>query len=139
MKISIIYWTGTGNTQMMAETIVDTVEELGFNPIFEFVNDVDLLDVKESEWFFLGCPAMTGEDIEELEFRPFFESLKESLQDKNVVLFGSYDWGDGQWIETWSQEVEEAGGKVKELIKVQWNPEDEQLAMIKESVMNLFS
>lgn len=138
MNMSIVYWTGTGNTQIMAETIMDTLEELGYNPTFDFVGDADLKDSENSQWLFLGSPAMTGETIEELEFRPFYENIKESLQGKNIVLFGSYDWGGGEWIETWSDEIESLGGNVKTKIKVQWNPEDEQLLEISEEIKSLF-
>lgn len=138
MEMSIIYWSGTGNTQMMAETIMDTLEELGFNPNFDFVGDADLVSASNSEWLFLGSPAMTGEDVEEIEFRPFFEDLKESLPGKNVVLFGSYDWGGGEWIKSWAEEVESSGGRVKAQITVQWNPEEKQLEEIKETINNLF-
>ena len=139
MNISIVYWTGTGNTQMMAEAIVDSLEELGFDPKFDFVNDADLLDIEEADMIFFGSPARTGEDIEEMEFRPFFEDAKKYLKDKKVVLFGSYDWGGGQWIETWAEEVEAEGAKVISKIKVQWNPEDEQIEAIKKEVTELVS
>lgn len=138
MEMSIIYWSGTGNTQMMAETIMDSLEELGFNPNFDFVGDADLASASDSKWLFLGSPAMTGEDIEDVEFRPFFEDLKASLPGKNVVLFGSYDWGGGEWIKSWAEEVEASGGLVKAQITVQWNPEEEQLEEIKEAINNLF-
>lgn len=138
MKISVVYWTGTGNTQMMAEAITDKLEELGFNPSFDFVGDADLKSARESEWLFLGSPAMTGEDVEEMEFRPFYEDVQQYLENKNVVLFGSYDWGGGEWIETWADEIEAFKGNVKAKIKIQWNPESEQLDEIKELVENLF-
>ena len=124
---------------MMAEAIVDSLEELGFDPKFDFVNDADLLDIEEADMIFFGSPAMTGEDIEEMEFRPFFEDAKKYLKDKKVVLFGSYDWGGGQWIETWAEEVEADGAKVISKIKVQWNPEDEQIEAIKKEVTELVS
>lgn len=138
MKMSIVYWTGTGNTQIMAETIMDTLEDLGFDPQFDFVGDADLEESKNSEWIFLGSPAMTGEDIEEIEFRPFYEALKESMENKNVVLFGSFDWGGGEWIETWAEEVESLGGLVQAKIKTQWNPEEEQLNEIDKTIRSLF-
>lgn len=138
MEISIVYWTGTGNTQMIAEAITDKIEELGYNPVFDFVGDADVEIAKQSDWLFLGSPAMTGEDIEEMEFRPFFEDIKESLEGKNVVLFGSFDWGGGEWINSWADEVEAFGGIVKAKFTVQWNPEDEQLKEIKEEVEKFF-
>ncbi|CAM3610920.1 flavodoxin domain-containing protein [Erysipelothrix urinaevulpis] len=138
MKQAIVYWTGTGNTQMMAETIMDELESLGFDPSFDFVGDAEISDVEEADWVFLGSPAMTGEDIEELEFRPFFEDIKPLLANKKVVLFGSYDWGGGEWMNSWSKEVEDAEGEIMATLKVQWNPEEEQLNAIREQVRIFF-
>ena len=121
MKVSIVYWSGTGNTEAMAEAVAEGAKNAGA--------EVELLpvsaasgDVVGSDALLFGCPAMGSEELEESEFEPFFEELEESefepffssvegsLSGKKVGLFGSYDWGDGEWMRTWQQRVKAAGG-----------------------------
>ena len=108
-KIAIVYWSGTGNTEAMANEIA---EELKKNDV-----EIELLDpnsfTKDSidsfDGFAFGCPAMGSEELEETEFEPMFESLKGSLTGKRVALFGSYGWGDGEWMRSWEADCEASG------------------------------
>lgn len=111
MKVSIVYWSGTGNTEAMANAIMEGVESKGV--------EVELLQVSaanesvlNSDVLFLGCPAMGCEQLEDSEFEPFFDSIKSGLAGKKVGLFGSYDWGDGEWMRTFTDMVLESGAEL---------------------------
>ena len=138
MKTSaLVYWSGTGNTQMMAESMADVLETYDETLLFEYVTDADVTEVAQKDLIILGCPAMTGETIEEFEFRPFFESLKQYLQGKEVILFGSYDWGGGAWLESWSDEVTTSGGHVLKTFMIQWDPQDDQLESLQNELKEI--
>ena len=108
MKVAVIYWSATGNTQTMAEAIAEGVNEKGGQAELFYVSDFEG-DIKEYDKVALGCPAMGAEELEEYEFRPFFDAEKEKLKETNVVLFGSYDWGNGEWMDSWKEECIENG------------------------------
>lgn len=128
MKVSIVYWTGSGNTMMIADTLLNAVEDQGAEGGSYYVADINVDEIKDADVFCLGSPAMSGEDIEEYEFRPFYESLKPYLSGKKVLLFGSYDWGDGEWMDKWVEETKTAGAElVNDGLRYQWTPSDEQL------------
>ena len=111
MKVAVIYWSATGNTQTMAEAIAEGVNEKGGQAELFYVSDFEG-DIKEYDMVALGCPAMGAEELEEYEFRPFFDAEKEKLKETNVVLFGSYDWGDGTWMSDWVDRMKAAGATV---------------------------
>ncbi len=136
-KLALIYWSGTGNTEMMAESIADVLEQYDADLIYDFVSDAELEAVSEADRIFLGCPAMTAESIEEFEFRPFFEDLKPHLEGKECILFGSYDWGGGQWLLDWQDEVEAYGAKVIATYKIQWDPDENELEELQENVREI--
>lgn len=136
--MALVYWSGTGNTQMMAESIADVLETYDDTLLFEYVTDADVEAVSNRDVIFLGCPAMTGETVEEFEFRPFFDALKPHLEGKEVVLFGSYDWGGGEWLQSWQAEIEEAKGIFLKSFKIQWDPQDDQLETLQNDVRELF-
>ena len=111
MKVSIVYWSGTGNTEAMANAVAEGAKGTGA--------EVELLpvsaaseDVLASDALILGCPAMGAEQLEESEFEPFFSAIEGKLAGKKVGLFGSYDWGDGEWMRTWQERVVIAGGNM---------------------------
>ena len=108
MKINIIYWSGTGNTQMMAEAIAQGAEEAGAEVAVIPVSEADPSKI-DADVVILGCPAMGAENLEESEFQPFYDSVRDKLAGKKLALFGSYDWGDGEWMRTWQADAEEAG------------------------------
>lgn len=106
MKAAVIYWSGTGNTQMMAEAVAE-----GSGAELYAVSDFTG-DVKDYDVVAFGCPAMGDEELEDTEFEPFFESIEGDLNGKTVALFGSYDWGDGEWMRKWAERVQEDGATV---------------------------
>lgn len=139
MKINIVYYTGSGNTQMIADSIFEAVEDLGIEGSNEFVSNVTANAVIDADILFLGSPAMNDENVEEYEFRPFFDDLLPMLEGKRVVLFGSYDWGEGVWIENWEREIIDAGGIVERKFAYQWEPTEEQLKEAYEETKTLLT
>ena len=131
MKVSIVYWSGTGNTEAMANAVAEGAKGAGA--------EVELLPVSEasedvlaSDALILGCPAMGAEQLEESEFEPFFSAIEGKLAGKKVGLFGSYDWGDGEWMRTWQERVVIAGGNmITDGIIANNAPDDEALAACK--------
>ena len=111
-RIAVIYWSGTGNTQMMAEAVAQGAKDAGGEVTLLSVSDTDAAAAASYDALALGCPAMGGEVLEESEFEPFFSELEGKLSGKKVALFGSYDWGDGQWMRDWAQRADSAGANV---------------------------
>ena len=131
MKVSIVYWSGTGNTEAMAEAALEGAKNAGAEVQLLPVAAADE-SVLQSDILLLGCPAMGNEELEESEFEPFFSSIEGKLAGKKVGLFGSYDWGDGEWMRTWQQRVVAAGGVMIEDGLICNNaPDDDALAACK--------
>lgn len=133
MKNAVIYWSGTGNTEMMAKAVAEgagaelfTVSDFGGN-----IADYDRIA--------FGCPAMGAEVLEEDEFEPFFTSVESSLSGKRIGLFGSYGWGDGEWMRSWEERVKEKGADLfgGEGFIVNDTPSDDDLEKCKEFGANL--
>ncbi len=101
MKVAVIYWSGTGNTETMAKSVLEGATAAGAEaklfPCYEF----DVAEADEFDAFALGCPAMGSEELENSEFAPLYNRLKEKLAGKKVALFGSYGWGGGEWMKSW--------------------------------------
>ena len=114
MNVSIIYWSGTGNTQKMAEMIEVGAKEAGHSVSLIEVGSASTEDVVNADVVALGCPSMGAEVLEECAFQPYYDLVSNQLGDKAVALFGSYDWGDGEWIRNWQEDVENKGGIVKD-------------------------
>ena len=104
--IAVIYWSGTGNTEAMAKAVL---KGAGVGAELFSVSDFDESKVDSFDAFALGCPAMGSEALEDGVFEPFFENVKASLAGKKVALFGSYGWGDGEWMRSWEASCSEAG------------------------------
>ena len=134
MKVAVIYWSATGNTQTMAEAIAEGVNEKGGQAELFYVSDFEV-DITEYDMVALGCPAMGAEELEEYEFRPFFDAEKEKLKETNVVLFGSYDWGNGEWMDSWKEECIENGINVTKTYIANNTPEQEQIEELKQLII----
>lgn len=111
-KVNIIYWSGTGNTEKMANAIADGAKNEGAEVRIIPVSEASIDDVKEVENIAFGCPAMGNEELEEAEMRPFMDMANEVISGKNVVIFGSYEWADGEWMKSWQEEIEDTGAKL---------------------------
>ncbi|ULQ59543.1 flavodoxin [Brucepastera parasyntrophica] len=108
-KTAIIYWSGTGNTESMARFIETSLKEKGGEALLFEVSSAGSLDLNEYGKLLFGCPSMGDEVLEESEFEPYFASVESSLAGKKVGLFGSYGWGDGQWMRDWTDRVKKDG------------------------------
>ena len=107
-KIAVIYWSMSGNTEAMANAIAEGAQGAGAEVDVKQVSDITVDQALEYDKLALGCPAMGAEVLEESEFEPFFTELESRLGGKKVALFGSYGWGDGQWMRDWQERVEGA-------------------------------
>ncbi|MBU5428032.1 flavodoxin [Tissierella pigra] len=126
-KVSIIYWSGTGNTEEMANLISNGAKENGSEVKSIPVGSAKVEDVVDADVLLLGSPSMGSEVIEESEMEPFVESIKDNVKDKVVGLFGSYDWGDGEWMRNWVERMNSYGAKVfEEGCIVNLSPEGEE-------------
>ena len=106
-KIAVIYWSGTGNTQAMAAAVAEGAKGKGAEA--DLLNCADVSDVSGYDAAALGCPAMGAEELEDSEFLPMLESIEPVLAGKKVALFGSYGWGDGEWMRSWEARCAEKG------------------------------
>lgn len=129
MSISVVYWSGTGNTQAMAEAVAEGIKATGQEAELLEVGKADAKTVAEEAAFALGCPAMGAEVLEESEMEPFVEELESYVSGKKILLFGSYGWGDGEWMRTW-EETCKADGAVLACDSVLANeaPDDDAVA-----------
>ena len=123
MKTAVIYWSGSGNTEAMAKAVAE-----GAGAELFIVSDFSG-DVAEYDRLAFGCPAMGAENLEESEFEPFFAENEDKLSGKKVALFGSYGWGDGEWMRTWESDCAAAGITLcAESVICQDEPDDAALA-----------
>ncbi|AOR22814.1 flavodoxin [Clostridium taeniosporum] len=124
--MKIIYWSGTGNTESMANLIAKGIEESGAKTELINISSANVDSLKDENIVVLGCPSMGDEELEGGEFLPFIESVQEDLKNKKVALFGSYGWGDGQWMRSWEEEMTSSGINVAlEPLTVNYAPEGE--------------
>lgn len=108
----MIYWSGTGNTASMAEAVAAGIDASAGKAVVLEVREASAAMLKDAKAFALGCPAMGDEVLEEGEMEPFVAELEAFATGKTIGLFGSYDWGDGQWMRDWVARMEAAGATV---------------------------
>ncbi len=133
-KTAIIYWSGTGNTEAMAAAVLDGAKEVNSETRLFGVSEITADEAAKYDTLILGCPAMGSEVLEESEFEPFFTELEPQLSEKNIALFGSYGWGDGEWMRNWAERVKAAGAKLveNEGIIANETPDDDILSICTE-------
>ena len=112
MSIAVVYWSGTGNTQAMAEAVARGITKAGAEAELLFVDQADPAKTAVGSTFALGCPSMGAEELEGLEMEPFVQVLEGLISGKKVFLFGSYGWGDGEWMRTWEERMKAAGAEL---------------------------
>ena len=112
MKTAVVYWSGTGNTEIMANKVAEGAKAGGAEvEVFEAEGfSADKMDEFDAVAF--GCPSMGCEELEDTIFEPMFASCESKLQGKKIALFGSYGWGDGQWMRDWADRMTAAGATV---------------------------
>ena len=108
-KIAIVFWSGTGNTAQMAQAISEGASVAGAETKLINASEFGPSDMDEYDSIALGCPAMGAEVLEETEFQPMFDSIESSLSGRKIALFGSYGWGDGEWMRQWEDQVRADG------------------------------
>ncbi len=128
-KIAVVYWSGTGNTQRMAEAAAEGAKNAGADvSVFDAV-DFSGDKVAEFDGIAFGCPAMGSEQLEDSEFEPMFLGCEPLLKNKKIALFGSYGWGDGEWMRDWERSCKEAGADlVCDSVICNERPDDAALA-----------
>lgn len=102
-KIAVIFWTSTGNTEVMADAVMESLKGADIEGIKIPASQFDINTVSDYDAFAFGCPAMGDEQLDEYEFEPMFNSVLPLIAGKPVVLFGSYGWGDGEWMRKWEE------------------------------------
>jgi flavodoxin short chain len=128
-KIAVVYWSGTGNTQQMAEAVAGGAKKAGAEADLMFVSDftADMMDNFDAVAF--GCPSMGSEELEDSEFQPVFDTCEAKLSGKKIALFGSYGWGDGEWMRTWADTCKNDGAVLAaEPVVCNDAPDDDALA-----------
>lgn len=127
-KVTVVFWSGTGNTEAMADLVAQGVKEAGGDASLIQISDFDESQIDDFDAFAFGCPAMGDEELEDTEFLPVYDIVEPLLGDKKVVLFGSYDWNDGEWMELWEQRAQDAGVNVVDSLIAKDYPDDEASA-----------
>lgn len=108
-KTAVIYWSGTGNTEAMAQAVLAGMQEAGADAALYTTAEVTPALFDDLTGVAFGCPAMGAEVLEEMDFQPMWDEAKGFLGGKNVALFGSYGWGDGEWMRSWEDDCRAAG------------------------------
>ena len=127
--IAVVYWSGTGNTEQMANAVAEGAKEAGAEVSTLTADQFSAAKVAEFDAIAFGCPAMGAETLEEDEFEPMFTGCESALSGKKLALFGSYGWGDGEWMRTWEEDCGAAGiNRVSDSVICCEAPDDKALA-----------
>ncbi len=108
-KAAVVYWSGTGNTEAMAQAVESGARSVGADVAVFTAAEFTPQLLQEYESIAFGCPAMGAEELEETEFEPMFAECEAGLNGKKVALFGSYGWGDGEWMRAWEERCSSCG------------------------------
>ena len=108
-KTAVVFWSGTGNTESMANAVLEGMKAAGAEAELFTSEQADAAKLAGFDAIAFGCPAMGAEELEETEFAPMFDAVKGSLSGKDAALFGSYGWGDGEWMRTWEEDCAGSG------------------------------
>lgn len=131
-KIAVVYWSGTGNTEAMAAAVAEGAKGTGAEVDVLTSADFTADMVASYDAIAFGCPSMGAEELEETEFEPMFSACEGSLGGKKLGLFGSYDWGDGEWMRLWADRCHAAGAAlVSEGLICNLTPDDDALTACK--------
>lgn len=112
MKIAVVYWSSTGNTEAMAQAVVEGAKHAGAEAELFTAAEFGGAKMEEFDAVAFGCPAMGAEELEDGEFAPMFETCESKLSGKKIALFGSYGWGNGQWMRDWVERAQSDGAQV---------------------------
>jgi len=133
MKTAVVYWSSTGNTEAMANAVAAGAKAAGADVDIFTASQFGSDKLADYGAIALGCPSMGVESLEDGEFQPMFDEIKGSLADRKVALFGSYGWGDGEWMRNWQEECESLGiTLVADGLIANEAPDDEAVAKCEE-------
>lgn len=138
-KIAVVYWTSTGNTEIMADAVMDGAKSAGIEGVKIPASQFNINTVSEFDAFAFGCPAMGDEQLDEYEFEPMFNSVLPLLVGKPIVLFGSYGWGDGEWMRRWEENCSNNGIIPAQTIIANYTPDDSVIESLKLVAKTLIS
>ena len=125
-KVAIVYWSGTGNTEAMANAVAEGAKNAGAAVKLYTAAEFSASMLEDFDAIAFGCPSMGAEQLEESEFEPMFTDCESHLRGRKIALFGSYGWGDGEWMRTWEDTCRAAGaGLVCESVICMEAPDDE--------------
>ena len=128
-KVAVVYWSGTGNTEAMANKVAEGAKAAGAEVEVISADDFDGTDISGFDGVAFGCPAMGDEELEDSVFQPVFEACEAKLAGKKVALFGSYGWGDGEWMRTWEETCKNDGASLAcDSVICNEDPDDEAQA-----------
>lgn len=128
MKIAVVYWSSTGNTEAMAQAVAEGAKQSGAEVSLLTATEFGPEEMDNYDAIAFGCPAMGAEELEDTEFAPMFESCEDKLSGKKIALFGSYGWGDGEWMRTWEETCQNKGATLAcDRVICQEAPDDEAL------------
>ena len=131
-KVAVVFWSGTGNTESMADAVAQGARGAGASVDVLGPSDFDASKVAAYDGIAFGCPAMGAEVLEEDEFEPMFQDGKGALAGKAIALFGSYGWGDGEWMRNWEDDCKAAGANlVVDSVIANEAPDDDAIAACK--------
>lgn len=123
-RIAVVYWSGTGNTEIMANKVAEGARSAGAEVDLLPPSEFNSSKVSEYDAIAFGCPAMGAEVLEESEFQPMWDDVKSNISGKNIGLFGSYGWGSGEWMDLWADEARDSGASlVGEGIMANYEPD----------------
>ena len=108
-KVAVVYWSGTGNTEAMAAFVAEGAKGKGADVVLLTSSEFDVSMMDNYDAVAFGCPSMGSEQLEESEFEPVFTSCEAKLGGKKIALFGSYGWGDGEWMRNWEETCQSDG------------------------------
>lgn len=132
-KTAVVYWSGTGNTEAMAKAVAEGMESAGAQVTMLTPDQVKASELSAYDAIAFGCPAMGSEVLEEMEFQPMFDEVKRSLGGKSAALFGSYGWGDGEWMRSWESRCNDDGANLAcDSVICNEAPDDDALAACRE-------
>lgn len=126
--VAIVYWSGTGNTEAMADLVAQGVRAAGAEADIMTAGDFAPAQIDGYDAFAFGCPAMGDEELEDGEFLPMYDEVEPLLAGRTVGLFGSYDWNEGEWMELWEQRASGAGLDVVDTVIAKDYPDGEASA-----------
>ena len=131
-KVAVVFWSGTGNTEAMANAVAEGVQAKGGEAVLIGPADFNADVVAGYDGIAFGCPSMGVEQLEEAEYQPMWDDVKGTLSGKNIALFGSYGWGDGEWMRNWEDEARDAGTNlVVDCVTANNEPDDDAIEACK--------